>query len=91
MLVVLCNLVYIEPTTTRVMFGLHKFENKIGAGKAPGKVEVDKLTELKKNPQYAALRKQFYTLHAAATIANLLSFCSQGIHIVYLTTNLTAL
>ncbi len=73
------------------MFELHKFEKKIGAGKAEGKVESDKLIILKKDPEYNALYKRFYRLHAAASIGNLLTFCAQGVHLVYLAGNMSSL
>ena len=91
LLTVLTNLLYITPTTMRVMFELHKFEKEIGAGKGEGKVESDKLIILKRDPNYNVLYKQFYRLHIAATLANLLSFCSQGVHLVYVASNISLL
>ena len=91
MLSVLSNLLYIEPTTTWVMFELHKFEKKIGAGKAEGKVESDKAEKLNKIPEYAALSKRFGRLHALAAIGNLVVFCVQAVHLVYLASSFETL
>ena len=81
---VVSNLLYFEPQTTRCSFQKHKFENEIGAGQAIGKVEDDKIQELRKNPEYVALEKKFVSLHTYASIANLVALAGQAIHLWYL-------
>jgi hypothetical protein len=85
---VLANLFYFNPETIRVMFEKHKFEKKENAGQLPGKIEDDKLVVLNKNPTYAALSKRFVVLHTLAAIANLLAFCGQGVHLIYLASSI---
>ena len=81
---VVSNLLYFNPQTTRCTLQKHKFEKEIGAGQAIGKVEEDKTKELRKNPEYAALEKKFVRLHSFAFIVNLAALTAQAIHLWYL-------
>lgn len=81
---VVSNLLYFEPQTTRCTFQKHKFEKEIGAGQAIGKVEEDKSEELRKNPEYRDLEKRFVRLHTYASIANLVALAAQALHLWYL-------
>ena len=89
LLMVIANLLYLEPQTTKCSFAKHKLEKEINAGTAIGKVEQDKLTELRKNPQYVSLEDQFVRLHTYASIANLGALAAQAIHLWYLTCKLS--
>ena len=84
LLMVVSNLFYFEPQTTRCTFQKHKFEKEIQAGQAIGKVEEDKTTELRKNPEYCKLETRFVRLHTYASIANLLALAAQAVHLWYL-------
>ena len=84
LLMVVSNLLYFEPQTTRCTFQKHKFEKEIQAGQAVGKVEEEKSTELRKNPEYCKLETRFVRLHTYASIANLLALAAQAIHLWYL-------
>ena len=90
-LTAMANLFYFEPQTTQCTMTKHKYEKEVSAGQAVGKVEDDKLEELRKNPQYVALEKRFYSLHAYSAIANLLSLASHAIHLWHLSCFLTDL
>lgn len=81
---VVSNLLYFEPQASRCSSQKHKFENEIQAGRAVGKVEDDKITELRKNPEYCKLETRFIRLHTYASIANLLALAAQAIHLWYL-------
>ena len=81
---VVSNLLYFEPQTTRCTFQKHKFEKEIGAGQALGKVEEDKAKELRKNPEYCVLEKRFIRLHTYASIVNLVALAAQAVHLWYL-------
>ena len=87
----LSNLLYFEPQTTQCTMAKHKFEKEVSAGQAVGKVEDDKLQELRKNPQYVVLEKRFFSLHAYSAIANLLSLAVQAVHLWHLSCLLTDL
>lgn len=82
-------LLYYEPQTTKVTMAKHKYEKEISAGQAIGKVEEDKLKELRKIPEYVALEKRFYALHAYSSIANLLSLAVHAVHLWHLSRLLT--
>ena len=88
---VVSNLLYFEPQTTRCTFQKHKFEKEVGAGQAIGKVEDDKARELRKNPEYVALENKFVRLHTYASIANLAALAAQAIHLWYLAGHLDAI
>ena len=64
----LCSMVYFEPQTTACTVKKHKYEREVSAGQAIGKVEEDKLTELRKIPEYVALEKKFVSLHTLSLI-----------------------
>ena len=88
LITVLANVFYFNPATIKIMFQKHKFEKEVKAGQEPGKVEDDKVIELNKNPTYVALSKKFAILHTLSAIANLLSFCAQGVHLLYIASNM---
>lgn len=81
---VLANLLYFEPQTTKITFKKHVFEKEQQAGEECGKVEEDKLKILKQNPEYNALNKKFVWLHTLASIANLMNLAAQGVHLWHL-------
>ena len=81
---VVSNLLYFEPQTTHCTFQKHKFEKEVNAGQAIGKVEEEKVKELRKNEEYSKLESKFIRLHTYATIANLLALAAQAIHLWYL-------
>ena len=80
----LANLLYFEPQTTKCTMTKHKYEREVSAGQAIGKVEEDKLEQLRKNPEYVVLEKRFGTLHAYSSIANLLSLAVHAVHLWHL-------
>lgn len=81
-------MLYLEPQNTKTALAKHKYEKEVQAGQAVGKVEDDKLTELRKIPEYVALEKRFFWLHTCSAIVNLISLCVTGIHLWYLSCNL---
>ena len=85
---VLLNVVYFSPQTIRCTFQKHKFEKEINAGKAVGKLEEDKVKELRKLPEYCVLEKKFVWLHTYSTIGNLVALAAQAIHLWYLASHL---
>jgi len=89
LLMVLVNLIYLEPQTTKCTIAKHKFEKEINAGQTIGKLEQDKQTQLRKNPQYVALEKSFIWLHSYASVANLVALAAQTIHLWYLSCKIT--
>ena len=91
LLTVIASVIYISPSIVKTISEQHKIEKEEGAGQAVGKVEEEKLIVLKKNPKYVSLSKKFVRLHTFSAIANLLTFCAQGVHLVYLAANLVSL
>ncbi len=91
LLMVIVNLVYLEPQTTKCTFSKHKFEKEINAGNAIGKLEKDKQEQLRKNPQYSALESKFIWLHSYASVANLVALAAQAVHLWYLSCKLTSI
>ncbi len=91
LLMVIVNLVYLEPQTTKCTFAKHKFEKEINAGNAIGKLEKDKQEQLRKNPQYPALESSFIRLHSYASVANLVALAAQTVHLWYLSCKLTSI
>lgn len=87
----LLNLLFFEPQATKIAFDKHKFEKEVGAGQAVGKVEEDKVVELRKNPLYASLEKKFIRLHTFASVANLIALAAQAVHLWYLSCQLRSL
>ncbi len=77
-------MLYLEPQTTKCTMKKHVFEKEISAGQAIGKVEEDKLKELRKIPEYVVLEKKFFSLHTYSAIGNLLSLAMQGVHLWHL-------
>ena len=69
----------------------HKFEREVSAGQAVGKVEEDKLVQLRKLPEYVVLEKRFFNLHTYSAIANLLSLAAQAIHLWHLSCHLSSI
>ncbi len=69
----------IEPLTTAQMFKCHRYEKEHGEkGQEVGKP----LSEaLKDDPEYMALRKQFYKFHGVSSLLNMTSF---GLSCAYL-------
>lgn len=88
---VLINLLYLQPQTTQCTFAKHKFEKKVNAGQAIGKVEESKVEQLRIIPEYRTLENRFFWLHSYASIANLLALAAQAIHLWYLTCKLSAI
>lgn len=81
----LLNLLVFGPKSTQTLLKRHELEVKAGVGHEIG-FHVDR-TELLKDPEYAALNKQFGRLHAASMISN---FCVMGgsyIHLLSLASN----
>ena len=89
LIMVLVNLLHLEPQTTMCTFAKHKFEKEINAGQAVGKLDQDKLTQLRKNPQYCALETRFIWLHSYASVANLVPLAAQAVHLWYLACKIT--
>ena len=46
------------------------------------------IVELNKNPTYVALSMKFTMLHTLSAIANILSFCAQGVYLLYIASNM---
>ena len=87
---VLLNLLYFEPQTTKVSFKKHHYEKEHQAGEAIGKVEEEKLKALNQIPEYAALNKRFVWLHTLASIANLTALAAQALHLWHLARQLNS-
>ena len=85
------NLLYFEPQTTKCTMTRHKYEKEISAGQAIGKVEEDKLTQLRKIPEYVVLEKRFISLHTYSAIANLVSLATTAVHMWHLSCNLSSI
>lgn len=86
----MANLLYIEPTATRVNFDKHKLEKEQQAGDTIGKLDDDKLAILNANPRYIQLSTRFIVFHSAASIANLLALSAEAIHLWYLAGHLSS-
>ncbi len=69
----------------------HKYEREVSAGQAIGKVEMDKLAELRKVPEYVVLEKRFIALHTYSAIANLLSLAAHAVHVWHLSCHLSSM
>ena len=91
LLMVLISLIYFEPQTTKTAFEKHKLEKEVHAGQAVGKVEEDKLVELRKNPAYVTLEKKFIRLHTYSTVSNLLALAAQAVHLWYVSCQLDSI
>lgn len=91
LLMVITNLLYLEPQTTKCTFAKHKFEKEINSGNAIGKLEKDKHEQLRKNPQYVALERKFIRIHSYASVANLVALAAQAVHLWYLTCKLNTI
>lgn len=85
------NLLYIEPQTTKCTMAKHKYEKEISAGQAIGKVEEDKVTQLRKIPEYVVLEKRFFSLHTYSAIANLVSLATTAGHLWHLSCKLSSI
>lgn len=68
----LLNLLYLEPTSTRVMFDRYKLEDD-------GKRDSD---------EYKTLAKSFGKFHGISSLTNLIAFCGGIVHAVRLASNL---
>lgn len=84
----IANMMYFEPQTTKCTMIRHKYEREIDAGQSVGKVEKDKLAELRKIKEYANLEKRFIFLHTCSTLTNLFSLALHVVHMWYLAGNL---
>ena len=78
------NMLYFEPQTSKCAMTKHKFEREVSAGQAPGKVEDDKIGELRKIPEYVVLEKKFVWLHTYSTLAQLTGLGVQAVHLWHL-------
>lgn len=83
--VILTNLVYFEPQTTKVMFERHVVERKLGTGHEVGIIKP-KDAKIANDPELKRLSKKFGMLHGVSTLMNLaalgvgcywLNFCTQ--------------
>ena len=83
-------MLYFEPQTSKSTMIKHKFEKEVCAGQAVGKLEEEKLKDLRKIKEYAVQEKRFIFLHTCSTIANLISLVVQTIHLWYLSFHLRA-
>ena len=83
--------VYFEPQTSACTMAKHRYEKEASAGQAVGKVEEDKLTQLRKIPEYVVLEKRFVSLHTYSAIANLLSLAAQAVHLWHLSCYLSSI
>lgn len=68
--VILTNLVYFEPQTTKVMFQRHVVERKLGTGNEIGIIKP-KDEKIANDPELKRLSKQFGMLHGVSTLMNL--------------------
>lgn len=84
-------MLYFEPQTTKCAMTKHKHEREVSAGQTPGKVEEDKLQQLRKIPEYVVLEKRFVWLHTYSTVAGLLALGAQAIHLWHLSCCLSAI
>ena len=91
LLMVLANLLYFEPQTTRCSFEKHHLEKEQNAGDTIGKIDEDKLKILNQNPKYVSLGKRFIWLHTFASIANLVALSAQAIHLWHIAGHLNTI
>jgi len=70
----LLNLLYLEPTSTQVMFDRYKLEDD-------GKRDSD---------EYKSLAKSFGKFHGISSLTNLIAFCGGIVHAVRLASKLAA-
>ena len=84
-------MLYFEPQTTACTMNKHKYEREVNAGQTIGKLDEDKLAELRKIPEYVRLEKKFFSLHTYSAIANLLSLAAQAVHLWHLTCYLSSI
>ena len=91
LLMIVLNLIALQPIATSVMFEKHLIEKEEQAGDSIGKVEDEKLKSLMEMKKYRELSSQFIRLHSLSTIANLISLCTEVVHLWYLASNLTTL
>lgn len=81
----LLNLLVFGPKSTKTLLKRHELEVKAGVGHEIG-LNVDR-TKLLKDPEYAALNKQFGRLHAASMICNFIIMGGNYIHLFSLASN----
>jgi len=91
LLMIVINLVLLQPIATRVMFEKHLLEKEEQAGDSIGKVEEEKLKLLMEMKKYRELSSQFVRLHSLSAIANLISLCTEVVYLWYLVSNLRTL
>ena len=82
-------MLYFEPQTSKCTMMRHKYEREASAGQSVGKVEADKLAELRKIKEYADLEKRFIFLHTCSTLTNLFSLALHVVHLWFLAGSLT--
>ena len=66
----LLNLLYFEPTTTKVMYQRHAVEKRLGTGHEIGKLKPDDPTKAN-DPELKALSKTFGMIHGISSLLNL--------------------
>lgn len=91
LVMVLANLVYFEPQTSRCVAAKHVLEKEQQAGNTIGKIDDDKMEILKKNEKYVALDKRFFLLHSLSSIANLVALSAQAIHLWHIAGHLSTI
>ena len=91
LLMIVLNLIALQPKATRVMFEKHLIEKEEQAGDSIGKVDDEKLKSLMEMKKYRELSSQFIRLHSLSAIANLIALCTEVVHLWYLVSNLTTL
>ena len=91
LVMIIANLVYLEPVATSVMFEKHLIEKEEQAGDSIGKITDDKLKKLMEMKKYKDLSNRFVFLHSLSAIANLIAISTEVVHLWFLAAHLTTL
>jgi hypothetical protein len=69
---ILCNLLYLEPTTTKVMYQRHAVEKRLGTGHEIGQLRPSDPVKAR-DPELVRLSKTFGMFHGISTLMNLIA------------------
>lgn len=81
--ILLVNLMFFEPRTTKVMYERHVVERRLGTGHEIGQLKPSD-PEKANDPELVKLTKKFGALHGASTSLNLLALCLGIWHVCWL-------